>query len=131
MSAERRGASPNKQSFNDRTQAGAFEWKGMAPDIEPQDLPPDRPSLLRNTRLMGGGIAARPGMTAGVSLGAEVTGMTDFNAGYTSLMVMGQGVPGSSSTGRYVASYDQEEDPVARCPEPCPSTQTRQPASCR
>ena len=116
MSAEKRGAAPNKTSFNHRTQAGGFKWRGMMPDFEPQDLPPDRPYMLQNCRLENGGITGRGGMEEIVDLGKTPTGMTDHQIGtQRSLMMTSVGCPGfSASVGFWIGSYDTEQDPRAQ-----------------
>lgn len=120
MSAEKRGATQSKQSFNFRANSG-FKWKGMAPDIEPQDLPPDRPRFLFNARLENGGITGRGGLSEIVDLRSaavdvEVTGMSDHQIGtQRSLVMTSVGCPGfSASAGFWIGTYDTEQNPTAQ-----------------
>lgn len=80
MSAERRGAAENKQSFNIRQKMGGMQFDGMAPDNEPQDLPENRPRLAINVRY-DGGISARPGFTQLFDFSGPITGMHDHQVG--------------------------------------------------
>lgn len=117
MSAEKRGASPNKTSFSHRANSG-FKWDGMAPDIEPQDLPPNRPFMLKNVRLESGGIAARGGLETIIDLGQatsgfNISGLNDFQTGTKrQLVVVSAGCPGfSASAGFFIGTYDTEQNP--------------------
>lgn len=114
MSAERRGASENKQSFNIRQKMGGMQFDGMAPDSEPQDLPENRPQLALNVRY-DGGISARPGFTQICDLGAAVTGMHDHQNGaprglYISLYNFVDDV----SQGNQIVLYNKEQTPTSK-----------------
>jgi hypothetical protein len=116
MSAERRGAAPNKQRIDFRSKMGEFKWRGMAPDFEPQDLSPDRPRFLFNCRLENGGIVGRGGALEEVMLGDTVTGMSDHQIGtQISLYMTSAGCPGfSPSAGFWIGTYDTEQDPKSQ-----------------
>ncbi len=108
---------PQTQVINRRTQLGAFEWKGMAPDVDPGTLAENRPALLMNVRLHGDGIAPRGGSARLIALGGGavggIVGLFDFQLATAKKMwVVGDGCPGlSSSIGYYVGFYDVEQDP--------------------
>ncbi len=113
MSAERRGASQNKQSFNVRQKAGELQFDGMAPDIEPQDLPNNRPAMALNLRY-DGVISARPGLSQFVDLQGTVTGMHDHQIGaarglFLKFINEGEIV---GDLGPSLGIYDQEQTPA-------------------
>ena len=117
MSAEKRGASDNKTSFNLRIKEGGFSAHGMFPDFEPQDISPEYNRLLLNVRL-DGGISARGGKTEIIDLSGgaydeNVSGLNDFQIGtQRSLIMVSAGCPGfSPSAGFFIGTYDTEQNP--------------------
>jgi hypothetical protein len=84
-------------------------WRGMAPDIDPQDLPPDRPTYIVNHRLDGNTWVLRGGQTLIVNIGGKVTGLHDHRIGSARpiFMVM-NGCPGLNPGGYSLGLWDQE-----------------------
>lgn len=108
------GGGPAKRVISFKPGQG-FQWRGMMPDLNPQDQPPNSPRQILNMRRIGGRFEQRPGRDAVAGLGAShsITGMVDHEiATPRSLMVTGDGCPGVSTTiGFYLAAYDTEQDP--------------------
>ena len=114
MSAERRGASENKQSFNIRQKMDGMQFDGMAPDNEPQDLPENRPRLAINVRY-DGGISARPGFTQVCDLNSLVTGMHDHqNGAPRGLYISLYNFVDDISQGNQIVLYNKEQTPTSK-----------------
>lgn len=94
-------------------------FRGMAPDIDPQNLPEDTPYLRINTRDEGGLPVWRGGQRFLVNLGGRVTGLATHEIGANrSLFITGDGCPSiSSGAGSYLGVVDQEfADPSVQQP---------------
>lgn len=91
------------------------KWRGMAPDIDPQNLGEDQPYLSINTRNSAGVAVQRGGQSLCVDLGGKITGIATHQIGAArSLFVTGDGCPGlSAGAGSYLGVVDQEfKDPA-------------------
>lgn len=89
------------------------KWRGMAPDVDPQNLREDQPYLSINTRLDGGQPVFRGGQLRRVNLGGKVTGIATHMIGASrSLFIAGDGCPGlSGGAGSYLGVVDRENKP--------------------
>lgn len=94
-------------------------WRGMAPDIDPQNLAEDQFFLKINTRDVGGFPLVRGGQTLRVNVGGRVTGLATHEIGAArSLFITGDGCPEvSAGAGSYLGVIDQElADPDSQLP---------------
>lgn len=87
---------------------------GMAPDIDPQNLPPNFQYLLLNTRIEGGVPNIRGGRNLLCTLPGEVRGMWNHQLGTErALYLTGDGCPGISPTaGTFIGKFDTESRPA-------------------
>lgn len=108
--SEVHGANPEKKDVVFKT-GGGFTWKGLHPDLEPQDLPEDSPRQLTNMRLFGGRVESRGGQQLIQTLTGPVNGMTDYNTSYKPLIIMGTGQDLVNGV-TYIASYDPTQSPT-------------------
>lgn len=85
-------------------------WRGMAPDVDPQNLPEDTPYLRINSRDEGGLPVVRGGQIRRVNVGGRVTGLATQEIGAPrSLFITGDGCPAiSAGAGSYLGVIDQE-----------------------
>jgi len=87
---------------------------GMAPDIDPQNLPPNFQYLLLNSRIEGGVPNIRGGRTFLCTLPGQVRGMWNHQLGTErALYLTGDGCPGISPTaGTFIGKFDTELRPA-------------------
>ncbi len=85
-------------------------WRGMAPEVDPQNLAEDQPYLAFNVRPDGGQHVLRGGQRRIVNLGGQITGIETHKIGAArSLFINGDGCPGiSAGSGSYLGVIDQE-----------------------
>lgn len=107
---------PGHKRFEFRAGFGDLQWKGMLTNGDAGANPPNRPRMLVNARLTGGGYVERAGLTTFdtlVSSSACVRLIADFQlSSPKKLWIRGDGCPGvSSSAGFYIATLDQEQSP--------------------
>lgn len=95
-------------------------WRGMAPDVDPQNLEDDQPYLAFNARPDGGQHVMRGGQNRVVHLDGPITGLETHVIGANrSLFITGDGCPGIATpgTGSYLGVIDQEfRDPMLANP---------------